>query len=101
VTQKSKSEKALLLRCTALLCMLLVFAFGALEAVHAHPHSSLASGSSSCAVCVSAHSNAATAVFLPATTLVIVAIVAVPLRAESHTTGIKTSLFIRPPPVTL
>lgn len=101
MTKAGQFEKALAVRCTALLCVLLVFGFGALEAVHAHPHSRLASGSGSCAVCVSAHANAATATFLPATTLVMVAILAVPLRAESHTTGQKASLFIRPPPVAL
>lgn len=98
MTEKSQFERGLLLRCAAVVCVLLVLAFSGLEAMHSHPHGKMAGGSGACAVCVSAHSNAPTATFRPLPTMLTVAVVTFPLSDESKDISKVFSLFIRPPP---
>ncbi len=99
MTKKAQFEKSLLLRFTAVACILLVLVFSGLEATHSHPHARMASGSGNCAVCVGLHNNAVAPTLHAMPTLLTVAIVAVAPQLQVQGIGKEISLFIRPPPV--
>ena len=85
-------------RWLALICVLLLLVFTGLEATHAHPEGPLSRGSSSCALCVSAHANALGVAFVPLPAPLMVEAVSLPFRVEVRGLATELSLFIRPPP---
>ena len=84
------------LRWIALGCILLVLLISGLETTHMH--SGASSSNNSCAICISAHANAAAVVFHPLPVLYAVDVVAIPFQTEGRSTSPQLELFIRPPP---
>jgi hypothetical protein len=83
-------------RYLAVVCVLLLLVFAGLEATHAHTDGKIPA--SSCAICVSAHASAPALTVHPLPTLRPVATLAVPLETRGHSTAVKHTFFIRPPP---
>jgi hypothetical protein len=86
-------------RWIAVVCLLLVLCFSAMEATHSHPEAQLTGNATHCAICISAHNSAAVVTFhLSGITLAVISATA-PFRISSTASAPEISLFSRPPPI--
>jgi len=93
-----KFETSQIKRFIALSCILMALVMAGLEATHAHPDAAVSRNSRPCAICISVHSNAPTAMFHSLPVLYAVDVVAIPALTEGKSTAPELTLFIRPPP---
>jgi hypothetical protein len=91
-------ETGKIMRMVAVICVFLALLMTGVEATHAHSESSVATNSTPCAICLSAHAKAPsiTVQFLPL--VYAVETVSVPYETEGKSAAPELSLFIRPPP---
>jgi hypothetical protein len=94
VTRKAQLENG---RWLALVCVVLLLIFTAVEATHAHSEAALGS-SSSCALCVSVHANALPITVHSLPSPLVVEVVPISFHTEVRGLTRELSIFIRPPP---
>jgi hypothetical protein len=94
--QRMWADRGVILRTTAVLCVLLVFAIGIVQAVHSHPDSAK-TARHSCSICSTPNANLNTQNVSPVPVMVAVPVV----RIETTAPRIfrpATANFVRPPP---
>jgi len=94
--QRIWADRSAIIRATAVLCVLLVFAIGTVQAVHAHPDSAK-TARHSCSICSAPNAKLNTQSVSPAPVMVAVPVARVETTAPRIFRPTTTN-FVRPPP---
>jgi len=94
--QRMCGNRRVVVRTTAVLCVLLVFGIGTVQAVHSHPNNAKTS-QHSCSICSVANANLNAQSVSPAPVMVMVPVARIEATAPRIFRPTTTN-FVRPPP---
>jgi hypothetical protein len=103
--QTSQFDRSLFQKWTALFFVLVIAAFGMVQAVHIHselaPHGGLNESATHCSLCLATHSAATITEADPTPIPVVLSAAVFVGRSQAKSRLAVPTLFIRPPPATL